>query len=316
MTVKEYQKIAYGEWFDYVDPADAKRAHTRNVQRCHAAIRKHEAKDRKLNILLVHGSGRSSFKSLAHEFSNSQFLLKSAVRQFERDEKYEITEIRLRDYNISPCNCCYSTTSSLCGFPCNCFPLDPMQGLYPLVLNCDVMFCSTGVNQSAMSSRLKLFADRLISLDGGFFVAPAQYREKDADWRDRCLALSTKLGKDLPYDPRTWGRVAAYFIASKDQNNELKTIAKPKASPLSYIESVAWSLWDGFSDYGFFHADPWYVGAAANPNEEMAFDKACYEKATEVKRQAAHVAAAAVALATEYRKHPPAFDGGARHNRT
>ena len=30
MTVKEYQKIAYGEWFDYVDPADAKRAHTRN----------------------------------------------------------------------------------------------------------------------------------------------------------------------------------------------------------------------------------------------------------------------------------------------
>ena len=70
-----------------------------------------------------------------------------------------------------------------------------MQELYPLVLNCDVMFCSTGVNQSAMSSRLKLFADRLISLDGGFFVAPAQYREKDADWRDRCIALSTKLGK-------------------------------------------------------------------------------------------------------------------------
>jgi hypothetical protein len=110
--------------------------------------------------------------------------------------------------------------------------------------------------------------------------------------------------------------VAAYFIASKDQNNELKTIAKPKASPLSYIESVAWSLWDGFSDYGFFHADPWYVGAAANPYEEMAFDKATYEEATKVKRQAAHVAAAAVALATKYRKHPPAFDGGARHNRT
>src|ERR1022692_4071901 len=101
MTVKEYKKIAYGEWFDYVDPADAKRAHARNVQRCHAAIKKHEAKDRKLNILLVHGSGRSSFKSLAHEFSNSQFLLKSAVQQFERDQKYEITEIRLRDYNIS-----------------------------------------------------------------------------------------------------------------------------------------------------------------------------------------------------------------------
>jgi len=174
MTAKEYKKIAYGEWFDFVDPVVAKRAHARNVQRCHEAIKKHEAKDRKLNILLVHGSGRSSFKSLAHEFSNSQFLLKSAARQFEHDERYEITEVRLRDYNITPCNCCYSTTSSLCSFPCNCFPLDPMQELYPLVLSCDVMFCSTGVNQSAMSSRLKLFADRLISLDGGFYVAPEQ----------------------------------------------------------------------------------------------------------------------------------------------
>src|ERR1019366_4570816 len=63
---------------------------------------------------------------------NSQLLLKSALQQFEHDQKYEITEVRLRDYNISPCNGCYSTTSSLCGFPCNCFPLDPMQELYPL----------------------------------------------------------------------------------------------------------------------------------------------------------------------------------------
>src|SRR5450759_3011570 len=114
MTVKEYKKIAYGEWFDYVDPADAKRAHARNVQRCHAAIKKHEAKDRKLNILLVHGSGRSSLKSLAHELSNSQFLLKSAGRPVEQAERYQNKEVRLRDYNITTCNCCYSTTSALC----------------------------------------------------------------------------------------------------------------------------------------------------------------------------------------------------------
>src|ERR1022692_4857555 len=82
-----------GKWVGGIPP----RAHARNVQRCYAAIKKHEAKDRKLDILLVHGSGRSSFKSLAHEFSNSQFLLKSAVRQFEGDEKYEITRITLPD---------------------------------------------------------------------------------------------------------------------------------------------------------------------------------------------------------------------------
>jgi hypothetical protein len=33
MTAKEYKKIAYGEWFDWVDPMVAKRAHARNVQR-------------------------------------------------------------------------------------------------------------------------------------------------------------------------------------------------------------------------------------------------------------------------------------------
>jgi len=50
--------------------------------------------------------------------------------------------------------------------------------------------------------------------------------------------------------------------------------------------------------------------------EEIAFDKAGYEKATEVKRQAAQLAAATIALATEYRNRLPAFDFGARHNRT
>jgi multimeric flavodoxin WrbA len=59
-----------------------------------------------------------------------------------------------------------------------------MQELYPLVLKCDVMLCSTGVNQSAMSTRLKTFLDRLISLDGGFFVGPNQYESKGEDWRD------------------------------------------------------------------------------------------------------------------------------------
>jgi multimeric flavodoxin WrbA len=57
----------------------------------------------------------------------------------------------------------------------DCFPWDPMQELYPLVLKSDVMLCSTGVNQSAMSTRLKTFLDRLISLDGGFFVGPDQF---------------------------------------------------------------------------------------------------------------------------------------------
>src|SRR5450432_4730920 len=212
MNPRDFVEIKYGQWWEQVSQKATKKKHARNVKDCLAAADYHNQKNRPLNVLLIHGSGRSGFSSAAQELSNSQLLLRSAVEPFRRNPACEITEISLREYNVEPCEGCYSTSSALCGFPCNCFPLDPMQELYPLVLKCDVMFCSTGVNQSAMSSRLKLFTDRLISLDGGFFVSPTQYREKDADWRDRCLALSTKLGKDLPYDPRTWGRVAAYFI--------------------------------------------------------------------------------------------------------
>ena len=319
VKTKDVVRLKYGEWWDEIGEKESRKRHAVNVKACLDAVEYHNREKRPLNILLIHGSGRSSFNSSAKELSNSQLLLRSAVEPWRRNPKFEITEIALREYNVEPCEGCYSTSSALCGFPCNCFPWDPMQKLYPLVLKCDAMLCSTGVNQSAMSSRLKLFLDRLISLDGGFFVAPDQYESKGEAWRDKCIALSTRLARAgrLHYDARMWGRSAAYFITSKDEKNSEQTIVRKFHQTLSYIELVAHSLRDGNADYGFFH-DPqhWYVGAWADANEELCYDKRYFSNHPRFLRQARVVAKAAIQLALKLRKDPVPFDGGARKNRT
>src|SRR5450755_1750682 len=88
-------------------------------------------------------------------------------------------------------------------------------------------------HQSAMSTRLKTFLDRLISLDGGFFVGADQYEQKGPEWRDKCIALATRLSStgQLHYDARMWGRVAAYFITSKDEKNSVRTVVRNFKTP-------------------------------------------------------------------------------------
>ncbi len=317
MKAEEYIQIKNMEWFEKVSIDEAAKYHKLNVERCLDAIEYHKKEDRPINILAVYGSGRSNYNSCAQELSNSQLLLRGALEQFRDNPKYEIVEIPLRSYNIEPCNNCYATSSALCGFPCNCFPLDPMQDLYPLVLKCDVMLCATGVNQSDMSSRLKTFLDRLISLDGGFYVTPEQFGPKDYDWRDKCIALATELSKrkEVHYDARMWGRTSAYFISSKDEKNDIDTVARDykELDDLSYIERVAAVLREGQADYGFFHdKEDWYAGAYADPNVEMAYDKKTTFSNPEFAKRAELVARKAVELAEKIRKNPIPFDGGGR----
>jgi hypothetical protein len=170
-----------------------------------------------------------------------------------------------------------------------------------------------------MSSRLKIFLDRLISLDGGFFVSPSQYAQKGAEWRDKCIALAAKLSRkgQLRYDARMWGRTAAYFITSKDEKNSGRTVVRKFRQPLSYIELVAHSLRNGNADYGFFH-DPhnWYAAAWADPDEELCYDKRYFSSHPMFLKKAKLVARAAIRLALRLRTTPVPFDGGARANRT
>ena len=293
-----FTKIRYGEWFNYVSLEQARKAHARNLENCRKAIEEH-VNNKNIKILAVHGSGRSLTLSCAHEKSNSQMLLQKGL---EAAGDAEIKEVKLRDYNIEPCNGCYSTASALCNFACTCFPLDPMQELYPKVLWCDILLCSTGVNQSAMSTRLKAFCDRLISLDGGYYVSPEQFAWKDAVYREKMIA--TSIEQPVSYDQRMQNRVAAFFISTKDDNDAYGK--DDHGEPYrKYSRMVAESLYRGFHDYGFYFGSPWYAVFAANHLEEMSYDKQRLNEDTGAHAEAKKVVQSAIKKAQEIKKNPP-----------
>lgn len=211
-----FSKTVNGEWWQFVPLEEAAKAYQKNIDVAKAAVEEYCRRPRPLRILAIHGSSRSNHKlSCAHELSNSQLLLRSGLDKFRENSDLEIEEVNLREYNISPCNSCYSTSSALCGWVCDCFPFDEMQLLYPKVLRSDVLLISTGVNQTAMSSRLKLFSDRLISMDGGY--ARDHLELKDSEFRARAIQLSTTT--KIVYEQRLQGRVCAFFIAAKDEKD-------------------------------------------------------------------------------------------------
>jgi len=328
LTKEKYNRINNGEWFEFVDFKEAKKQHAINIKNCQKAVDEYNEKDRPLRILAVHGSGRSTNDSCAYEVSNSKLFLQNSLKIVEKiDPKIEIEEISLREYNIEPCNNCLATTSSLCGFPCNCFPLDQMQEIYPKVLRSDIIFCSTGVNQSTMSTRLKAFCDRLISLDGGYFVSEEQFAPKDGIWKDKMLGL-TASGVSA-YDQRLYGRVGGYFITSKDEKNTHSTVntlhfveANKKANlPLSplldigFCELTAHVLRDGMDAYGFFHAPNYYACVATNPDVDYMYDKDYLNNDKEALEKGQSVVEDAIKLAKELKQNLPPFYPD-RFNRT
>ncbi len=306
MSADEFSEGRYDtEWWQVVDLEEGREYHERNVRRCLKAINVHGRGP--IRVLVVHGSSRSnSDLSCAHELSNSQLLCRAGLDAIRGDPSVVIEEVNLREYQIEYCNNCYSTASALCGFPCNCFPFDPMQDLYPKVLACDVLLCSTGVNQSKMSGRLGVFCDRLISLDGGYFVTPEQFGPKDTEWRDRCIALSQS--DEVHYDQRPHGRVAAFFISSKD-TADLEPTEDDRYNEImernSYVQLTSDSLFRGFWDVGFYMADPWFAAALGHPNEELSLDKARLNADIQAQEAARHVVIEAVNLADRFRDDPP-----------
>lgn len=243
-SLEDYLEIRYGrKWYEFPEVAKAaKEAHAKTFQACKAAFDYHHTKPaRPLEVLAIHGSLRSDPHNCAHEDSNSKLLLEYGLKPFEDAQGVNITRVDIRDYEIETCNGCYSSASAHCAWPCNCWPLDPMQILYPLVIKCDVMLISTGVYQSDMSGPLSDFCQRLISADGGHLVRPDQYGSKDLVWKMKRVALEQAL--DFEYVARLHGRVGAWFISSKDQRN-------PHDQDMDYAGHVAKTLRKGFADYG------------------------------------------------------------------
>jgi len=311
---EEYLKMRYSEWWRHVSDDTAKRYHARNVRAVKRAEDEYAREDRPLRVLLVHGSGRNPGSSCAHEVSNSAMLLRTGMKMAKAlyDEPLEVDDLELRELALEPCNGCYSTASTWCHWPCTCFPMDGMQQVYPKIIRSDVLLFSTPVNQSAMATRLKTVLDRLISADGGVFLAADQYRPKDELFKRQAMALAAK--GDFAYSPRMAGRVCGYVITSKDQKNDLP-VPPDESQKYDYATLVAYSLRKGQHDYGCLHADPWHVVAAANPHEEMQYDKAHYNKEPQLWDRVKEMILSAVELAREVRRvgHAPVMD---RVNRT
>lgn len=127
-------------------------------------------KNKKVKVLGISGSARA-VDDMARQESNSETLLKISLRQCSRlGAQTEL--IKLRDFRIEHCRACYSTTNTQCHFPCSCYPRDTPRGddmsnvLYDKILEADALIFATPVNNFNISTPLKAFLDRCISLDG------------------------------------------------------------------------------------------------------------------------------------------------------
>ena len=157
-----------------IDSATLKRFQTIRAQTISEA-KKSLSKSGPLTALGISGSARSEF-GMAAESSNSEYLLAQALDKLKKlGAKTEM--IKLREFNIKPCQACYSTTNTQCHCPCSCYPRGTAGGddmsnkIYDQLLAADILILATPVNNMKISSYLSLFLDRCISLDGS--LAPA-----------------------------------------------------------------------------------------------------------------------------------------------
>jgi len=132
-------------------------------------------KNRKIKVLGISGSARDKF-DMAQEDSNSEELLRICLEHCKKiGAKTEL--IKLREYKVEHCKACYSTTNTQCHFYCSCYPKNTPQGddmtniLYDKLLEADAIIFATPVNNFNVSTLMKAFIDRCISLDGSLYPA-------------------------------------------------------------------------------------------------------------------------------------------------
>jgi multimeric flavodoxin WrbA len=129
-----------------------------------------QRKNKKIKVLGVSGSARNIFDT-AQEDSNSEALLVRCLGYCKK-RGAETDLVTLRDYRIEHCRACYSTANTQCHFYCSCYPKGTPQGddmsniLYDKVIGADAIIFGTPVNNFTISTLLKTFIDRCISLDG------------------------------------------------------------------------------------------------------------------------------------------------------
>ena len=133
-----------------------------------------KARKGKIKILGISGSARAEL-DMAQEKSNSEELLETALAKCKKLGA-DIELVKLRDYKIGYCKACYSTCNTQCHFYCTCYPKgkagdDMTNKLYDKILEAEGIIFATPVNNFAVSTLMKTFLDRCISLDGS--LSPA-----------------------------------------------------------------------------------------------------------------------------------------------
>lgn len=138
----------------------------------------------KIKVLGISGSARDEFDT-SQENSSSEELLKVCLNECKKLGA-ETELVPLRKYNIKPCKACYSTANTQCHFYCSCYSKgspqedDMTKMIYDKILEADVLILATPVNNFSMSTHMKTFVDRCISLDGSLMPAnPKSPKDKE-----------------------------------------------------------------------------------------------------------------------------------------
>lgn len=261
VSYREKLKLrVYKPWHEQVSLEEAKAAHAENVGRIEDALEKRKDPNRPFHVVGVVGSSRNRTTSCAHETSNSMKIMQKAMSAYRDLGDVTTQVIDLSNKTLEPCNGCYSSTSSLCRFPCDCFPLDDLQSIYAAFTLADGIIFSSGVNENNMSSRLKIVIDRLISMDGGRF-AP-QYNVDGKTWKDsnsKQGELEVALTGKFPYRQRLTGRVIGCLITGKDYG----------------AYKVGFDIISAMADYGCITpSNPVAYWHSPHVEADTAFDKA------------------------------------------
>ncbi len=177
-----------------------------------------------IRVLGVSGSSRSE-NDTAAENSHSEFLLKAALEE-ARARGAQTDLVALREYDIQPCKCCYSTSNAHCHFYCSCYPKGTPAGddmsniIYDKILWADAIIFATPVNNYKISSRMALFLDRCISLDGSLEPAnPAATKDKQLNIKHSKF-ISLMSDPEIPgsgYLRRFTGKVAGMIACGHEE---------------------------------------------------------------------------------------------------
>ena len=154
-------------------------------------------RNKKIKVLGISGSARSR-DDMAQENSNSEMLLAACLEHCKKIGA-SVEMIKLRDYRIEYCKACYSTVNTQCHFYCSCYPKGTPAGddmsniLYDKILEADAIIFATPVNNYAMSTLMKMFIDRTISLDGSLKPAnPDAPKDKELNIKHMKFVELTK----------------------------------------------------------------------------------------------------------------------------